>query len=121
MAVVIGGKKPAMKNEFDTHTAAPTQASVSVEKKVSGSKDYKLEHQEEIELDSGNLIPSDKLCRIEVEGGRTVNLGNFESARFGVKISMPCHMNDLDSAYDSAREWVDKKMMEVMDDGKGKK
>ncbi len=55
---------------------------------------------------------------ITVEGGRTLNLGNFESARVGVTITVPCDQGTLEEAYDYATTWVSGKIEEAVKDAK---
>ena len=47
-------------------------------------------------------------ARIEFGAGATINMGNFESARIDVRLSVPCKLDpeSIDSAYEFAREWV---------------
>ena len=56
---------------------------------------------------------------ISVEGGRTLNLGNYESARIGVTITVPCDPNSLGEAYDWASEWVSERINDAVNDAKG--
>jgi len=51
---------------------------------------------------------------ITVEGGRTLNLGNYESARIGVTVTVPCDKDTLNDAYDFATEWVSQKITEAV-------
>lgn len=56
---------------------------------------------------------------LTVEGGRTINLGNFESARIGVTLTLPCEPANLSEAYDWATEWVSGKVDEAIKQAKG--
>lgn len=52
---------------------------------------------------------------VEVGIGKTVNLGNYESARVDVKLTVPC-TNDSDAiqaTYSDALEWVGERCVEV--------
>jgi len=51
---------------------------------------------------------------ITVEGGRTMNLGNYESARVGVSITVPCDKDSLNDAYAYATSWVSEKIEEAV-------
>lgn len=51
---------------------------------------------------------------ITVEGGRVINLGNYETARVGVSITVPCEPATLDDAYTWATEWVSNKIEEAV-------
>ena len=56
---------------------------------------------------------------IMVGGGRTLNLGNYESARVDVHITVPCEKNSLDAAYDFATTWVSERIEEAVKLAKG--
>ena len=51
---------------------------------------------------------------ITVEGGRVINLGNYETARVGVTITVPCTKETLDEAYNYATGWVSDKITEAL-------
>lgn len=44
---------------------------------------------------------------------RTKNLGNYESVRFSVHLSMPSEPAKIDSVFAFARNWVDTQMSEL--------
>ena len=46
-------------------------------------------------------------ANISVKAGITINLGNYESARVDVMLSMPCYPEELDSVYEDVKKWVD--------------
>ena len=45
-------------------------------------------------------------ARVEVSLGLTLNLGNFESARLSVGVTVPCYKEETDAAFEFAKEWV---------------
>lgn len=51
-------------------------------------------------------------AKVGVNMGLTLNLGNFESARIDVSISVPCYREETDEAYRYAREWVETRLGE---------
>lgn len=51
-------------------------------------------------------------ARVSVEMGMTVNLGNYESARITVALSVPCYYEERDQAYEYAKRWVEKRTVE---------
>lgn len=55
---------------------------------------------------------------IRVEGGRVLNLGNYETARVGVTITVPCTKDSLEEAYDYATTWVSGKIDEAVKQAK---
>jgi hypothetical protein len=51
---------------------------------------------------------------ITVEGGRVINLGNYETARIGVTITVPCDKDSLNEAYAFGTAWVSEKIDEAV-------
>lgn len=49
------------------------------------------------------------VARVRRGYGLTLNLGNYESARFDVVLELPCHVEDIDAADEYARRWVEKR------------
>ena len=44
---------------------------------------------------------------ISVKAGMTINLGNYESGRIDVMLTMPCYPEEVDETYESVKQWVD--------------
>jgi hypothetical protein len=57
--------------------------------------------------------------KVTVEGGRTLNLGNYESARIGVTITVPCDKGSIEESYQWATDWVSKKIEDAVKEAKG--
>jgi hypothetical protein len=49
------------------------------------------------------------VARIRRGYGLTMKLGNYEFARFDVMLELPCHVEDIDTADEFARQWVEKR------------
>jgi len=47
---------------------------------------------------------------VSVEYGLTMNLGNFESARIAVHLTVPAYREEVDGAYDYARKFVESRV-----------
>ena len=43
---------------------------------------------------------------VSLELGLTLNLGNYETARLSVSITLPCYKEEAHEAYNFARQWV---------------
>jgi hypothetical protein len=50
-------------------------------------------------------------ARVAVEMGMTINLGNFESVRISVSLTVPCYSEEKDAAFDYAKKWVEKRTL----------
>ena len=44
---------------------------------------------------------------ISVKAGVTINLGNYESGRVDVMLTMPCYPEEVDGIYEDVKNWVD--------------
>lgn len=42
----------------------------------------------------------------------TINLGNYESAKISVGISVPCYKEEVDAAYDYAKNWISDRLQQ---------
>jgi hypothetical protein len=49
-------------------------------------------------------------ARVTVEYGMTLSLGNYESARLGVAVSIPCYFEEMDTAYKFASKWAEERI-----------
>ncbi len=47
---------------------------------------------------------------ISVKAGVTINLGNYESGRVDVMLTMPCYPEEVDQIYNEVKEWVDSRI-----------
>jgi hypothetical protein len=50
------------------------------------------------------------LCRITVDASYTHNLGNYNSTRIGVSLSVPCAADEIDEVYEFVEGWCNTKM-----------
>jgi predicted RNA-binding protein YlqC (UPF0109 family) len=49
-------------------------------------------------------------ANISVKAGITINLGNYESGRVDVMLSMPCYPEEVDTTYEDVKGWVDSRV-----------
>lgn len=47
---------------------------------------------------------------VSVDYSLTMNLGNFESARIGVSVRVPCYKEEIDEAFEFASAWVEQRI-----------
>lgn len=101
---------------YEKHLVSETASgSVVVEK---GKKDSMKVTMDTEEIVHPGIIGSQ--LTLEVGGGQTVNLGNYESARIDVRIRMPCSKDTLEETYEFATEWVGGKLESAIKEAKGK-
>jgi hypothetical protein len=53
---------------------------------------------------------------VDVGYGLTLNIGNYESARVDVRVSVPCYREEMDDAYAYAKEWAEKRVQKEVAD-----
>jgi hypothetical protein len=49
-------------------------------------------------------------AKIEVSLGLTLNLGNYESARLSVGMTVPCYKEESDDAFNWAKDWISERL-----------
>lgn len=49
-------------------------------------------------------------ANLSVKAGATINLGNYESARVDVMLSVPMYMEEIDEMYPKVKKWVEEKV-----------
>lgn len=50
---------------------------------------------------------------ISVKAGITINLGNYESGRVDVMLTMPCYPEEVDEVYEDVKSWVDSRVEHI--------
>jgi hypothetical protein len=98
--------------------STPVTGTVLAEK-GSKSKGFSVYKNSEETINKGVLTSEAELIMMEVGGGRTVNLGNFESARIDVHLKIPSTMETMEETYEFATKWVGDKIKEAVDGAKG--
>lgn len=127
MALTIkgnGGKKSGLKGgtDYSQHLdekiiSKPVIGKVETQKTHMG-KPIGEPMQEEQVLHKGLTIPLDRLCQVQVSGTHTVNLGNYESAKIHVGLTMPADREDINESYEFAVGWVSERIKDAIDDAK---
>jgi len=113
MALKLGVDPPAKgKANYAQHLhTKPVTGMVQSAKSVAG-KEIASTVSETETLHPG--VFSTNGMSITVEGGRVMNLGNYETARVGVTITVPCSPETLNDAYTYATDWVSDKIEEAV-------
>jgi hypothetical protein len=58
----------------------------------------------------GQVVATKPFGMVNVEMGVTRNLGNFESVKLHVSLSYPSTVDNFDSTFDIAKDWVNSKL-----------
>ena len=89
-----------------TRTRPLATISTSTEIRDHGATVSQVDNTDKVEIPLENIKNPGY---VGVKGGITKNLGNFESARIEISISLPCHPSDagLEETYQKATAFVD--------------
>ena len=109
--------KPA--SVYDKHLGSTeVTATTSTYKKV-GKDDEKLVSTKQEVVHPGVLMPESQLYKLTISGGRTLNLGNYESARLDCGITIPSTKEDLEASYQWGMAWIGEKIEAAVAEAKG--
>lgn len=64
------------------------------------------------ELGQASFPPGVEPAFVRVSAGQTYNLGNYESMRLDVSVTLPCRVQDVEDTYTRASEFVAEKLQE---------
>ena len=96
---------------------APTpKATVSTGLKESGKPVADDQHEETPDLGTKLNKHGDQWCSVGFEASYTHNLGNYQSAKVAVSLTVPCPHGEIDDVYDLAKSWVDSRMEQVIEE-----
>ena len=108
---------------YQKHLTSVSATSGTLIEKVAshkgGEKSVKILKSEEKTEHPGVIFPESDTIIMEVQGGSTINLGNFESARIGVHLRLPCNKDSLEETYKFATDWIGEKINSAVKDAKG--
>lgn len=121
MPVVIKPKVPgavpavAKSSEFDSHLQGGSAVAETVIEKKTGKTEYQQVLEKTEEVATGLIVPAHDKVELEIGAGKTINLGNYESARISVNLRVPCSKDTLEDTFNFAKGWVDAKMAAMLD------
>jgi hypothetical protein len=67
------------------------------------------------EIPVSTVVSDEQLASVGVSMGFTKNLGNYESAKVQVTLTVPCHndMASIDQTYKYAEDWVNDRLSKI--------
>lgn len=84
---------------------------------IEVSKMYKegsVVKKEDVDVENINVMVFPDLAipiaEVECTSSITLNLGNYESAKIGVSVRLPCFVEELQDAYTTAKKFVDDRL-----------
>lgn len=96
--------------------ATKPKATVTTELKESGKTVAEEQHEENPDLGTKPNMQGDLWCNVGFEAGYTHNLGNYQSARVSVMLTVPCPHGEIDDVYEMAQGWVNERMEKLIED-----
>jgi hypothetical protein len=105
MPITLKKKGVAVTNIVHSHAGVPTsesqtQALVEVPDKLAASVH----------------MPAEQMCAVGFHASYTHNLGNFNSCKVGLTLTIPCPYGEIDGVYAFAEEWVDGRIGALKDE-----
>lgn len=118
---VMGVKVKGIPKQVNPYTqyliSDPITGTTTVTKSGKG-KEEELVYSNQETLNKGQIVES--LYKLEVGGGQTINIGNYESVRIDCRLTVPVgSKEELNDAYNWATDWVSEKLMQAIKDAKG--
>ena len=96
---------------------ATVSKSVSDNKSKTPITDESKDEDVQLVSPSGQakLVP-EPTCEVGVDASYTKNLGNFQSAKVGVSLRVPCAHGDIDDVFAYAKDWVNNKLSAIIEE-----
>lgn len=90
--------------------AAKNISSHSIKMATKTEHPDKSVSEQNVEVPVATVVP---MCTVGISGGLTVNLGNYNSAKFSVSLSMPAEAKDVESTFEFIKKWVENKITQM--------
>lgn len=88
----------------ESKSAVADAATVVVRKQYKSTENEgPIEEQDEL-IEVQVFVVKPAVVRFGI--GATINMGNYESARVDVEVTVPCYKEEVDDAYEFARKWA---------------
>jgi hypothetical protein len=94
------------------------EAEQEIQGKATVQTDFRRKNQSQQEttkqetVEEGYFPPGVEPALVRVSAGSTINLGNFESMRLDVSVTLPCRVEEIQETYVRASEYVSDFMAE---------
>ena len=100
-----------------------TTGTATVSKTVTDNKsktpisDEQKDEEVQVTAQEGQAkVSAEPVCEVGVEASYTKNLGNFQSAKVGVSLKVPCPHGDIDEVFTYAKEWVNSRLGAIIEE-----
>jgi hypothetical protein len=95
--------------------SAPAKSRAAIQTKgrrTTHTAAYEKENVSEEEMATVRFAPGVEPAFIRVNAGKTLNLGNYESLRIDVSVTLPCLPENIEETYEQAAEFAFTKMLD---------
>lgn len=106
-------KKPTQPSSNEEVEGLTPEASVQATHKAGGVEKEIKDETEVIGELQGFTQP---VCVVNFSLGHTKNLGNYESLKTHISLSMPCYPTEVDMIADYCKEWVNDRMEKLQEE-----
>ena len=108
--------KAAKVAESGQHDTVEAEATMKIKKEKKKAGEPWVEVADLEESIGKIMVQLHKRASVCVSAQRTVNLGDYESAKVGVIVTLPCPVEEINPTFDAARAFVEEKMGEMLQD-----
>lgn len=108
---ILGMTEQAWEQRLHSEKNAPAKLVVSRQYKKAGDKSWEDAAPPEVKEETlavHRFLTAPATVGIDL--GLTINTGNFESARISVSVSVPCYREEIDGAYEWAKNFVEERI-----------
>lgn len=105
-------------SNYDKHmTAQQAVGTVQATKTVKGKIPTLVLDTTEV-VHTGVVAAPEEMCHVSVSGDQTINMGNYESVKIHVGLTMPCKKADIEETFEYVSDWVSSKMKKATEETK---
>lgn len=83
---------------------------INVQKKYKAGRVVLDETTDEELIEVSRFPEGVPVAHVTAGGRLTINMDNFESTQIGAEVTLPCVMEELEDAYETAKAFVDAKL-----------
>lgn len=122
MALKIQKKKPADAGIAETKApASEAQATVTKDVTDNSTKTLVSSETKAETVDTSGVAPAkntqqEPWCQVGFDASYTHNLGNYQSCKVGVSLTIPCPHGEIDAVFDFSKKWVQDRLQKEIDD-----
>lgn len=83
---------------------------------VERRKDGEVVSRKELDEQPGEAVSDEPLCNVGYGVSRTYSTAPYEGVKLEVSLHVPCEQQEVDEAFEAAKEWVHGKLTDVAEE-----